>query len=876
MTPPATRNARRPAAATTRRSEPSAPRPLRRRFRWVVPAAVAVVFAVVLWLIQNQLRQYRPRDIMVALAAMPRASLWFSAALAGASYLLLSTYDVLAFAYIGRRLGYGRVLFTSFIGYVMSYNVGFSVLSGAAVRHRLYTWWGLSSSDVARIVAFTTVMFWAGYCALAGTLFLTCDLPLASRLALPFDSVQLLGALLVAGVVGYVIACGALRRPLGVRGFALRLPDSRLALGQIVLGALDLMAASSILYVLLPSAKLGFFAFVGTYLLAMLAGVASNVPAGIGVFETVILYALRDTVPTMSVLSALLVYRVVYYLVPLGVALVFLAASELNRRRAAVRGAAVELRRWLAHIAPPLLATCVFVGGVILLFSGATPGVHHRLFWLRHFVPLPVLEVSHFTGSIIGVGLLFLARGLQRRIDAAYGLTLALLAAGVVASLLKGLDVEEAGALALMFVALLPCRGYFNRRASLWAERFTPGWLVAIVLVVGATVWLGLFSYKHVAYANDLWWQFSIRDNAPRFLRAMVGVFAALLGLALARLLRPARPVPASPTDKDLEKVGAISERSPQTYAHLALLRDKSILLGESGASFLMYAVEGRSWIAMGDPVGDESEFPVLVRRYCEEADAHGGWAAFYQVGEQHLPLYLDSGFALVKLGEEARVPLAGFSAEGSARKSLRQSVHRAERDGCTFALVPQEELPGVLPELRRISDAWLSERNTREKGFSLGRFTEDYLRRFPAAVVRRRGEIVAFANVWCSGKREELSVDLMRFGPDAPPGVMDYLFFELMRWGSREGYAWFNLGMAPLSGMEPHALAPLWNRVGAFVFRHGEHFYNFRGLRAYKEKFVPVWRPRYLASPGRMVLPAVLANIAALISGGVKGAVAK
>jgi phosphatidylglycerol lysyltransferase len=115
-----------------------------------------------------------------------------------------------------------------------------------------------------------------------------------------------------------------------------------------------------------------------------------------------------------------------------------------------------------------------------------------------------------------------------------------------------------------------------------------------------------------------------------------------------------------------------------------------------------------------------------------------------------------------------------------------------------------------------------------------------------------------------------------MRFRPDAPPGVMDYLFVELMRWGASEGYAWFNLGMAPLSGIERGALAPLWNRIGAFVFRHGEHFYHFRGLRAYKEKFAPEWQPRYLASPGRLALPTVVANIAALISGGLKGVVAK
>jgi phosphatidylglycerol lysyltransferase len=97
----------------------------------------------------------------------------------------------------------------------------------------------------------------------------------------------------------------------------------------------------------------------------------------------------------------------------------------------------------------------------------------------------------------------------------------------------------------------------------------------------------------------------------------------------------------------------------------------------------------------------------------------------------------------------------------------------------------------------------------------------------------------------------------------------MDFLFIELMLWGQREGYHWFNLGMAPLSGLQDRSFAPVWNRMGAFLFRHGEHFYNFEGLRHYKEKYDPVWRPRYLASPGGFALPRILVDVTTLIAGG-------
>jgi phosphatidylglycerol lysyltransferase len=216
-------------------------------------------------------------------------------------------------------------------------------------------------------------------------------------------------------------------------------------------------------------------------------------------------------------------------------------------------------------------------------------------------------------------------------------------------------------------------------------------------------------------------------------------------------------------------------------------------------------------------------------------------------------------------------VPLAGFSLEGGARADLRQAHRRAQRDGASFEVVPAERVTGLLPLLQPISDAWLASKSTAEKRFSVGAFSAQYMRQFPLALVRGGGAPVAFANLWTTGTREELSVDLMRFDPRAPRSAMDYLFIELMLWGRREGYRWFNLGMAPLAGLESHPLAPAWHRVGNFVFRHGEHFYNFEGLRHYKAKFDPVWEPRYLVARGGIALPRVLVDISVLIAGGVK-----
>ena len=142
--------------------------------------------------------------------------------------------------------------------------------------------------------------------------------------------------------------------------------------------------------------------------------------------------------------------------------------------------------------------------------------------------------------------------------------------------------------------------------------------------------------------------------------------------------------------------------------------------------------------------------------------------------------------------------------------------------------------------------------------------------------MVRRAGHIVAFANIWGSANGDELSVDLMRQSADAPSGVMDYMFLQLILWGQQQRFHWFNLGMAPLSGLENRSLGTLWNRVGSLAYRFGENFYNFQGLRQYKEKFDPIWEPMYLASPGGLALPRILTNLAALISGGLRGVVTK
>lgn len=850
---------------------------LKRFLPFLRPVLIVALFAIALRLLHDVLARYRYHDVIVYLESLPAAQIVLAIFLTLVGYFLMTGYDTLAFRYIRHPLQYRKIALASFIGYAFNNNVGLSGLVGGSLRVRLYTAWRLTAVQIARIIAFYTITFWLGFVLLGGTLFIVAPPPMPHSIHLPFNSIRLLGFVLLVPALAYIAFLIIRHRPVRIRQWEFELPQPKLLVAQILISSADWMLAAAVLYILLPDTlPIGFIQFLSAFLLAQIAGVASNVPGGIGIFEAIILLFLAPYYPASEILGALVAFRGIYYLLPLILATLLLAAHEVLEKREGVARAARFFGRWAPGIAPTLIAFTTFVGGAVLLFSGSTPTLAGRKEWLRLFVPLPVIELSHFFGSIAGAALLVLARGLQRRLDAAYQLTVVVLGASILFQLFKGADYEEAIILSVMLVGLVSSRKHFYRKASLLNEGFGPGWIAAIALVLLSSAWLGFFSYKHVEYSSDLWWRFQVRADAPRFLRASVGVVALLLMFAIQRLLRPAPPQPDPPDAEDVDRAAEIVRNSPSSQANLALLGDKPFLFSDSGRGLLMYGVERRSFIAMGDPIGPDEDKSELLWKFRALCDLHAGWPVFYQVSRSTLHLYLDLGLTLLKIGEEARVRLEDFTLEGGSRKWMRKMLRKVEEEGCTFAIVPQSQIASVLPSLRAISDSWLAEKKTREKGFSLGFFAEEYVRRFPVAVVRRGERIVAFANVWTSANDEELSVDLMRQLPEAPAGVMDFMFVNLMIWGRHEMYRWFNLGMAPLAGLENRSLSPLWNRVGALTYRFGENFYNFQGLRAYKDKFDPVWEPMYLASPGGLALPRILTNLATLIAGGFRGIFAK
>jgi glycosyltransferase 2 family protein len=534
-----------------------------------------------------------------------------------------------------------------------------------------------------------------------------------------------------------------------------------------------------------------------------------------------------------------------------------------------------DLRPALVSAAPGGLALLTAAMGVMLLASGATPSDPSRFMWLAEHAPILLIEISNFLSSMLGIVLILLAFGLSRRLDAAWAATVACLPTAAVLALCKGFDWEEATALTVSFIVVVPFHEAFPRRARLTRMEISPGWMLSAAAAMAGAALAGWWSFQNLDYTDLSVLKVMGDHDAERAIRSTVAAAVLLLGVGVWRLLAtPATPPVVGETDPDYARVNAILAKAEcaEPHANLALRGDKRFLFSESGESFLMFGVRGRSWIALGAPIGKREERLELFWRFRELADAHAARPGIYGIGPEDLPDIVELGFTIQKVGETAAVPLDSFSLEGRRKGNLRRSWRKAGEEGACFEVLSGPEARLIEPELRRISDQWLSHHAGGEKTFTMGGFAAPYVWQFPTAIVRMGARPVAFATLWTTAQRAAFSIDLMRYADEAPKDVMDFLFVELLHWGREQGYVAFEFGMAPLAGLEHRPLAPILSRVGRLLFERGEEIYNFRGVRRYKDKYDPVWAPRYIAAPSKWSIPFLIADVGILTSGGFKG----
>jgi uncharacterized membrane protein YbhN (UPF0104 family) len=292
-----------------------------------------ILFALSVWAISHELHDIR--KVWESFANIPKFKLWIAGFLTIINYIMLTGYDTLAMLYIRHPLPYRKTALAAVISYAISNSVGFALLSGSAIRYRLYTAWGFSVGEIAQIIAFCNFSFWLGLFAVGGVLFLIQPLEIPSFLGLPFESVHPLGLIFLGIVLLYLLTTILSKKSIKIGQWTIPHLSLNLSVAQIIVTSIDWALAAAVLYSVLPplDVPLSYSGFFGIYLLGQIAGIVSNIPGGLGVFEGIILFLLAGHVAESdTLLGSLFAYRGIYYFLPLIVSVFLLLLYEIKHR----------------------------------------------------------------------------------------------------------------------------------------------------------------------------------------------------------------------------------------------------------------------------------------------------------------------------------------------------------------------------------------------------------------------------------------------------------------------------------------------------------------------------------------------------------------
>ena len=828
-----------PAPRTVPRGLPA----LRSAWPWLLLSVVA-------WLGWSELREVdfvRVRELLHETDAAVVALLIVATA---ANLALGGFYDVAALGSADLPPTATRRWSIGVVAFAWSNFLTIGPLAGPALRLWLYAPLGVSTARARRALVTILVAFTTGLAVWTAAV----SIPMPSSLGGP------VWRLALAAAIGAAVAYATSRfdRLWGGLPVPLR---RRMSLMLVAVGISDWLLAWIVFHLAVVSQVdgVGPASSMSIFFTGQLVGLVSLVPGGFGSADVV--WATRLAASAGShdrIAAALLLYRAVYYALP------FLFASLV------LAGRFVSAGRRTAAAVRTGLASYAFFCGAVLLASAASPSLSGRSKLLQETVPLALVELSHGASILLGFLLVLMSRGLARGYRSTHRLSVALFLAAALTTFLKGLDYEEALLALGAAILLILFRTAFTRDGRLHPSlEYVASAGLAAVLLFSA---VGLGSYDAWPDVPTAFSRFAFLAHEERFVRGLV-VLASVAAIVALRFGQRPRSPDALPDDAAIGRALAATERLGRTTNPLLVATGDKALFRRDAADdgFIAYRSSGRFLVAWSDPVcapGDEHD---LLAAFIEHASDWDREAVLYQISPALLPVAHDLGFVFFKLGEEAVVDLAAFDLRGNKAKSQRHAINAMEKAGGTFRIVADEALRALLPQLRLVSDAWLSAKGATEKGFSLGRFDAGYLLRFPCAIVESADRrVIGFANVLEAQPAGEMSVDLMRHAEsDAGlPSPMDYLILKLMESARERGFRRFNLGMAPLAAVGATRRARPVERLAPQFFLHGEAWYNYQGLRRFKERFHPVWEPRYLAYRRPWDWPFAVAATTQLISG--------
>jgi phosphatidylglycerol lysyltransferase len=303
-----------------------------KRSSWIRAGVSVTLLGTALFVLHARLSEVEPREVFQRLRELPTWRLVAAIALTVLNYVQLTLYDVLGLAYLRRSLPYRRVALASFVATAFGHNVGFSFAASGSVRYRYFSAWGLSTGEVAGLVGFGSLTYLTGFSWVAGIVLLTIQSGAGSLLGMDPVLLRCVGAVLLLLGFGYLALSVFGPGVVTPKGKRFELPRPALALGQIFVSGCDWLVMTCILKLLLPAGVLDYSSLLRVLVLAQVAGTLSQVPGGLGVFESLMVTALTPTLSASAVLGTLLFYRVCYFFIPFAVAIALFSLNELRRR----------------------------------------------------------------------------------------------------------------------------------------------------------------------------------------------------------------------------------------------------------------------------------------------------------------------------------------------------------------------------------------------------------------------------------------------------------------------------------------------------------------------------------------------------------------
>jgi lysyl-tRNA synthetase, class II len=479
---------------------------------------------------------------------------------------------------------------------------------------------------------------------------------------------------------------------------------------------------------------------------------------------------------------------------------------------------------------PVALAWLATAAGAISIVSALTPELANRVDLVTGVLPPGVPAAARTLVLSLGIGIVWLARGLARRKRRAWSLAVLLVTASAAAHLVKGLDVEEAAAHALLLAALVRSRRHF----------VAPGDPATIRPIVQACAALAACLTLVVVRANDT------DAFSERIDEALLLVVAALAVRALWLWLRPPAGVPAVAADR-VRAAGLVQQHGRDSLAYFALRRDRSYFFSVSGQSFLAYRVVGGTALIAGDPIGDRAERHDLLTEFLRVARAKGWRVAVAGASGDSLPDYAAVGLKSMYLGDEAVVAPAEFSLEGRAIRKVRQSVARLVKNGYEVRLLTTAAADASLrAELRAVSEEWRG--NWPERGFTMAM---DALFLYPESVlavaVGPDGAVGGFLHLVPSPASDGYSLASMRRRRDTPNGLVEFLVCETLGWARRNAVSEVSLNFAVFADfLGADASARRWTRGVRWALLRADRLFQLERLHSFNRKFFPHWRRRY------------------------------